>query len=282
MSTTAITPHPDFARILRDQETFAVEGDASVGNRLNGWFDRLMLQSGMELSPGSVLGLSLVSAIALGGAAFVYQENLLTTAIGTAVGAILPIVTAIVLRSRRQSQMNKQLPAMIEELARAAKTGRSLEQCLIQVADGTAQPLGGEMRRVTHKLSLGLGVEQSLAELPGRTGLVGTKVLSTALSVHRQTGGDLVKVLQRLAQTLRDRLQFQGRLKTATSTNRAAVILMIVLPPLILAFFMFRDPEYLSTLFGSTWGLRITLTAFLLEFLGAVWVLRILQQSQKY
>ena len=44
-----IVAMPEFAGILRDSETFATDEVDSTSNRLNGWFDRLMLQSGYSL-----------------------------------------------------------------------------------------------------------------------------------------------------------------------------------------------------------------------------------------
>lgn len=271
----------EFAGILRDEETFAVEGDRSLGNQINQWFDELMLQSGLGISPPMILVLSLCSGITFGGLVFVIQENLLTTALGAFLGFLLPIIVAMFAKSQRRKKMAQQLPAMIDELARAAKTGRSLENCLTLVANDTANPLGAELRNCTRKLTLGLTVDESLQELPRRTGLIATSVLATALSVHRQSGGDLVRVLERLSQTLRDRLQFQGRLRAATAASRATAILMVALPPGIMMFFMFREPNYLSDLFESTWGARITILAFLLEIVGGIWVMQILKKSQQ-
>lgn len=279
MSTHVLQPRPEFAAILRDQQEFAVPGRDTLGNRLNGWFDRLMIQSGADLSPAMLLALCLCSAVACGGLAFVVQENLLTTAIGALLGAAAPLVAAVIIRSRRQSEMLKQLPAMLDELARAARTGRSLEKCLALVADDTPQPLGGELRRCTRRLDLGMSINDALGELPLRTGLPATNVLVSALAVHRETGGDLVKVLERLAQTLRTRIQFQGRLKAATAASRATALLMLVVPPAVLAFFIFRDPDYLTNLMRSAWGFRVTLTAAVLQIIGSLWVLRILKHS---
>jgi tight adherence protein B len=277
----AIPKSPEYADILRDEETFAVEGDASLGNQVNRWFDQLMLQSGMGISPAMVLAVSLCSGLTLGGLVFVIQENLLTAALATFLGFLIPIIVAMVVKSRRQKQMSQQMPAMIDELARAAKTGRSLENCLILVANDTPNPLGAELRNCTRKLALGVSIDEALSDLPRRTGLVATSVLATALSVHRRSGGDLVRVLERLSQTLRDRLQFQGRLRAATAASRATAILMVVLPPAILSYFVFRDPNYLSDLFASHWGMRLTMTGFILEFVGAIWVMQILKKSQQ-
>jgi tight adherence protein B len=279
MSTHAIPRRPEFAAILRDQQEFAVPGRDTLSNRLNGWFDRLMVQSGAELSPPMLLAVCVCAALAVGGLAFVVQENLLTTAIGALLGAAAPLVAAVVVRNRRQAEMLKQFPAMLDELARAARTGRSLEKCLALVADDTPQPLGGELQRCTRRIDLGMSITDALGELPERTGLPTANIFVSALAVHRETGGDLVKVLERLAQTLRARIQFQGRLKAATAASRATALLMVIVPPAVLAFFVFRDPEYLNNLMQSEWGFRVTLIAAALQVVGSLWVMRILKQS---
>ncbi|RLS55769.1 MAG: pilus assembly protein TadB [Planctomycetota bacterium] len=281
MASDLITPQPEFAGILREQETFARDDSNDMGNRINSWFDLLMIQSGIGLAPSMVLALCLCSALTLAGVAFVWQEDLLIAAISGLLGFVAPIVVATMMRARRQSVMMNQMPPMIDELARAAKTGRSLEACLQVVANDTPVPLGGELRRCTDRIALGLPLSAALDELPVRTGLVSASVLATALSVHRETGGDLVHVLERLATTIRDRIQFQGRLAAATAASRAVAILMIALPPGILAFFLFRDPNYIDSLTASTWASRLTFLAIVLQIIGSIWVMRILANSKK-
>ena len=281
MSSEVITPRPEFGGILREQETYAESNSDGLGNRINSWFDLLMIQSGIELSPSMVLALSLCSGVAVGGLTFVLQENPITAAIGAFFGFLAPIIVAVIMRSRRQSVMMNQMPPMVDELARAAKTGRSLESCLQVVATDTPAPLGDELRRCTDRIAFGLPLSQALEELPIRTGLVSTSVLATALSVHRETGGDLVHVLQRLSATIRDRIQFQGRLAAATAASRAVAMMMILLPPAIVLFFIYRDPAYLQKLMDSTWGFRSMVMAIFLQIIGSFAVLRILQSSKQ-
>ncbi|MFV0444590.1 MAG: type II secretion system F family protein [Planctomycetaceae bacterium] len=286
MSTTVATPlrvvaDPSYAGILRQQETFATPGDTSVGNQINGWFDRLMIQTGWGLPPVVILMLCVVSAVALGGLVLVWLENPLPAAVAAVLGGILPIMIGVAVRANRQKQINEQLPGMIDELARAARTGRSLDSCLQMVANDTPAPLGTEMQACVRKMTLGLPVSEAMAQLPERTGVVSTSILNTALAVHRQTGGDLVRVLERLSHTLRDRQQFLGRLSASTTASRLTAFLMIGLPPIILAFFLFRDPEYFRKLMDSSWGRMTTIVATILMFIGSVWVLRVLSTSRK-
>jgi tight adherence protein B len=281
MNVAGIEPKPEFAGILKNVETFGAGRPDDPADRLNSWFDALMLQSGVELAPSMVLLLSLCTAIAAGGTAFVVQENFLTTAIGGLAGFLSPIAYIVYRRASRQKQILTQIPPMVEELARAAKTGRSVEHSLQLVADDTPAPLGNELKLVARRLDMGVPLRDALRDLPQRTGVNTLSLLNTTLVVQQQTGGDLVTVLERLSRTVRDRLLFLGRLRAATAASRATAVLMIALPPAVLTFFSFREPDYLRQLTSSAWGRNATLLAVSLEILGALWVLRILKDCQR-
>lgn len=277
-----ISPRPEFAGILKNDEFFSRNPDAhNAGERINGWFDRLMVQSGIETTPTVLLMLSIVAAVGFGGAADVVRDNGLLTAIASLFGAFVPIGVTLVVRARRQTAILKQMPEMVGELARAARTGRSLEQCIEVVAEDTPAPLGSELQLCRRKLQMGLGVGEAFAELPERTGVVSLSIFTMALTVHQQTGGDLVSVLDRLARTIRDRIGFLGRVKAQTIASRATAVLMLLLPPFILAFFGFRDAEYFRKLTESQWGLTTVLIAVALQVVGSVWVLRILKATRR-
>ncbi len=276
-----IETRPEFADIVKTNEQYANPQVEGVGNGINSWFDRLMIQSGAPFVPLAALLLCVLSAITLGGIVLVFLENPLAAGLAAFIGFLIPIGGLTLARSRRQTLISNQLPPMIDELARAARTGRSLDQCLEMVAKDTPSPLGDEMLTSVRKLQMGVTMNEALYELPERTGVNGLRILATALSVHQQTGGDLVHILERLSRTMRDRTLFLGRLKTATAGSRATAILMILLPPAILAFFLFRDPNYFTRLMASDWGRMITFTGIGLEIIGAIWIMKILNDSQQ-
>ena len=271
----------EFAGILKDQDNFGTGRGEGAADQINSWFDELMLQSGLGISPSMMVMVSLCSSITLGATVFVIQENLLTTALGALVGFMIPVVVAIIARVRRQDKMTSQIPSMLEELARAAKTGRSVEHSLQIVASDTPDPLGAELKLATGRVEMGIPLKEALRELPRRTGLTTLGLMCMTLVVQQQTGGDLVLVLERLSRTVRDRLLFMGRLRAATAASRATAILMIVLPPAVLAFFVYRKPSYMDELLSSVWGRNTTILAVCLEIIGALWVLRILKDSEQ-
>lgn len=267
--------------ILRQDERFGTGNGVDFDDRLNSAFDRCLLQSGWGISPTVFLMLCLCAGLTIGGIFWVIQENFLTTAFGFFLGMAVPVGVMLYMRARRQQKILDQLPPMVEELARASRTGRSIEQCLALVAHDTPSPLGDELKLCAQKVDLGAPIKAALRELPERTGIVSMQVLVMALVVHATTGGDLVSVLERLAATIRSRIQYVGRLRASTAASRATAILMVILPPLIVGFFLLRDPNYFQKLLSTMWGVRVTAAAVILDIIGVIAVLAILRNSER-
>ena len=281
MDRPTIQRLPEFAGILKDDSRYAIGEPHTASDRLNGWFDQLVIQSGWNAAPSMLLSLCIVSGTLVGGLTFVFQENVLIAAAGGLLGAVLPVLGLLIAKSRRQAEMIKQMPEMIEKLVRAARSGHSLENCFQLAAEETPNPLGTELKLCSRKMQLGIDLNAALRELPQQTGLVSLNLFVMALAVHHQSGGDLVGVLERLSSTIRDRLLFLGRLKAATAASRATAVLMIALPPAILGFFVAREPDYLTDLWASTWGRGMTVTAVVLQIIGSCWVLHILKTTRR-
>ncbi|MEZ6059494.1 MAG: type II secretion system F family protein [Planctomycetaceae bacterium] len=273
---------PAFRGILKEDVRYAVGNENSTSDAVNGWFDRLMLQSGIETAPSVWLSLCVVSGLAFGGTMFLVTEQFLLTAFAAIAGMALPLGIAMLMRSRRQKQIMEQLPAAAEELARAARTGRNVENSFLAVAADTPAPLGSELRLAARRTEMGIDLASAVRDLPERTGVSTLTMLTSAIGVHQDTGGDLVSVLERMATSVRDRLHFNRRLRAATIASRLGATMMLVIPPAVVAFYLFRDPNYLQNLMASYWGRLSLFLAIGLQIIGATLVYRILRNSGRF
>lgn len=281
-ASPVIESQPGFAEILREEVRYSSDADTGASASVNGWFDRLMLQSGIQTSPSVWLLLCLCTGLVLGGAVFVLTELLPITVLAGLLGLAMPLVLAAGLRANRQKKIRSQLPEVAEELARAARSGRNIESSLHFVAGDTAAPLGDELRLAVRRTDLGVDVASAVRDLPERTGVASLTMLTSAISLHQDTGGDLVSVLERLAAAMRDRMHFINRMRAATIASRLGAILMLVIPPLIIGFYVFRDPEYLNNLMSSFWGRLTFWSGVVLQIVGAALVFRILRKTARF
>jgi tight adherence protein B len=285
-----IAPNPElrsiprdvaFAGLLKEEIGFS-EGTGGTADAVNGWFDSLMLQSGIQTAPSVWLGLCVLSGIASGGLFFVLTDRLVMSSVTAALGLLLPIVYALVLRSRRQAQIMQQLPLMSEEMARFARTGRNVEHAFMMLAADTPSPLGHELRVSARRLEMGMDVGSACRDLVSRTGVTTLTMFTAALSVNQETGGDLIQVLERLSTAIRDRLHFVARQRAATISSRLGSVMMITVPVIVIGFYVARDPQYLDKLFASGWGRSSFWTAVALQVVGSLIVFRILSRTSRF
>ena len=277
-----IVPQHGFRRILKEDVRFAPDSGDSAANRVNGWFDTLMLQSGIQTAPRLWLILCALTGFAFGGFAWLLSGSFPATAAAFSFGIILPIMIAVSLRSKRQKKILEQLPATLEELARAAQGGRNLVGSLQAVAADTPTPLGDELRLAVRRCDMGIDPGTAVNDLPDRTGVPAMTMLSSAINVHQDTGGNLVQLLERLATATRDRLHYASRLRAATIASRYGAIMMLIIPPMIILIYLYRDPAYLERLLSSFPG-RLSLSiAVFLQLTGAAFVFRILKRCARF
>jgi Flp pilus assembly protein TadB len=275
-----IEPRPEFADILRD-EPFAASTRGSQrpasgsGERINRAFDRLIFQSGTHQSGPVVLRLCLLAALAFGGLAFVFSENLLATGLATGVGALLPVAELALRRARRRARLSEQFPAVVEQLLRAARAGRGLETNFEQIAARTPAPLGDELRLALRRTQLGLGLGEALQELPERTGLPGTCVLVTAVRLAERHGGDPAECLKLLSASLQERAKQSRQRLEATALDWAAGVLVFLLQALVVWLFVVADPQQVSRMAASRASLAMAAAAGAILIAGWYCLLRL-------
>ena len=131
-------------------------------------------------------------------------------------------------------------------------------------------------------MEMGLDVSSSVRDLEARTGVSTLTMFSSALSVHQDTGGDLISVLERLATAVRDRQHFVARQRAATIAARMGAVMMVAIPILVMGFYLFRDPNYLNSLLNSFWGRLSLWTGVVLQIVGCLLVYRILSRSARF
>jgi tight adherence protein B len=106
-------------------------------------------------------------------------------------------------------------------------------------------------------------------------------MLTAAIAVNQETGGDLIQVLERMAISVRDRLHFVARQRAATISSRLGAIMMACVPVLVVGFYTFRDPDYLNRLLSSNWGRLSFWGGLVLQLTGGLLAFRILRRSSR-
>lgn len=177
-------------------------------------------------------------------------------------------------QKKRHDRLLVQLPAAFDLMARVLRSGQSVPQALLAVADTFEPPIAGEFAYCQEQQNLGLLPEMTYRELARRTGVLEVKIFVMAMLIQRQTGGNLSEVLERLAALVRERVRLRNHVRTLTAEGRLQAIVLLVLPPIMFFVMRFINRPYADVLLEHT-GLLAAMMASMA--LGALWIRKIIQ-----
>jgi tight adherence protein B len=233
---------------------------------------RRLQQAGVPLRAGEFLFLQLVLATVFGllGALFGWElaGGPSLALVGVVLGFVGPMAWLRLRISRRMAAFEQGLPDVLDRVSNALRAGFGLEYGLDLVSRESGGPCGEEFGQVLQELNLGADLDEALARLIVRIDSEDARLLATAVSVQRRTGGNLIEVLSQMSQTLRDRERLRRDVRVITTAPRVSGYVVALLPLLTVAAMYVTSRYYIETLFSEPIGRLAALAGFTLVLLG--------------
>lgn len=186
-----------------------------------------------------------------------------------------PRLALRVLRRRRERRFDAQLPDLVQALAGALRAGAGVQPALRHIVAQSLPPLSQEFGLMLREQRLGLGFQDALYKLRERMPTESCGLVVSALSIAAQTGGSLADTLEGIAQTLRARQHWLGRVRALTAQGRMQSHIMAGLPVLLLFVLSRLEPEAMDKLWSTVMGWAVLLVVVMLECVGTLWIRRI-------
>jgi len=232
-------------------------------------------QANLKYRAADVFGLSLMLAIAtflvlsLFGGLF-FLRLLLALAVGFS-----PVLYIMRIRAKRLRKFEEQLPDAIDLFTRTMRAGHNIHSGLETIANETADPVRMEFKKLMEELALGSQVEPALHGLGKRVPIIDLKFFITSLILQRQTGANMVAVLENLSMLVRERLNMAAKLKAHTAQQRFSAGLLCCLPLVVGIGFWILKPEYVRLLWTDPVGSKFFTYAICSEIVGILVIRRI-------
>jgi len=155
---------------------------------------------------------------------------------------------------RRINAFSQQLEMVLRMLAGALRVGLGLRQAVILVTEEVPDPARREFMRVIGRTNIGLSALDALDELAKNMPSHEMVMFSRAVRVQSQTGGDLARVLETLAATIRDRRRVMRKMGALTAQGRFGAFIIGGLPILVGGFVVGTQPEMAHSLLHTQPG----------------------------
>jgi tight adherence protein B len=233
-------------------------------------------QANLRYRAADVFGLCvLLAAVVFGALALSGAGNWMIWLILAALAGSVPLVYILRVRRRRLRKFERQLPDAIDLFTRSMRAGHNLHSGLETIAAETADPVRMEFRKMMEELALGSQVEPALHGLGRRVPLIDLKFFITSLILQRQTGANMVAVLENLAALVRERLDMGEKLKAHTAQQRFSAWLLCGLPLVVGLGFYIQKPEYVRMLWTDPTGSKFLTYGIVSEIVGILIIRRI-------
>jgi tight adherence protein B len=196
---------------------------------------------------------------------------------GLALGVVVPFIITLFLRRRRFRRFETMFPQAIDLLVRSTRAGHPFTTALEMIGTELSEPVAGEFRRIFDEQRFGLPIRDALLNLSERVPLLDVKFLVTALLLQRETGGNLAEILDKLSYVIRERFRIVRQVRVYTAQGRMTMMILMMLPPGLVAFMVFLNPSFMQPLFTDPIGRVLVTLGITLQVIGFLIVRKIVE-----
>ena len=138
-------------------------------------------------------------------------------------------------------------------------------------------PLGPEFEETLDEINFGVSVPEALKNLAHRVDCPDLRFFVVSVILQRETGGNLAEIIEGLAQLIRERFKFRGKVRVLTAEGRLSAVVLVVIPFLLFLAISFLNPSFLTPLVSDPLGRAIIFIAIFMMIVGVFVIRRIIK-----
>jgi len=178
-------------------------------------------------------------------------------------------------KKKRKEALEEQLVDAIGVLINAMRAGYTFQSAIATIAEDMEDPIAEEFGRVFRETQRGITLEESLNSLVDRIGSEDLGIMCTAINIQRQVGGNLSEILEKISETIRQRISLKGEIKSKTSSGRVSGYIVGALPIFILLAVSLINPDYSEVLLKTQTGHIMLIGSAIWEGIGFIAIKKI-------
>ncbi|MCG1009776.1 type II secretion system F family protein [Salinicoccus sp. ID82-1] len=228
--------------------------------------------AGVMMKVEEFIAFKVMAFIIVGGLLYIVTNNFFLSFIGGVFGYFLPSMIVSRKKSRRVKQFNESLPGMITSISGSLRAGFSLLQSLQMVEEESYSPLKEEVQYVLKALQYGTRLEDALLDWKRRMPSPELDMLVESILIQREVGGNLVYLLDKILETIRERTRLANQIRTLTAQGKLSGLIIGLLPVAVGTLIYVINPDYMSLLFTEPLGRMLLAGAAVSEIIGFIFI----------
>jgi tight adherence protein B len=180
------------------------------------------------------------------------------------------------LAGKRRAKFDQQLGDTLQLLSGGLRAGHSILRAIDAAAAESQSPTNEEMRRVITETSLGRDLLDSLTDTSERMQNEDFVWIAQAIQINREVGGNLAEVLDQVNETIRERSEIKGHIKSLAAEGKFSAYILIAMPFGIVLMLMVVNPGYMNSMFTHPLGWGMIAASVILMTIGSLWMRKII------
>lgn len=191
--------------------------------------------------------------------------------VGFALAALIPLLPRSIVASRaasRRRRFGEQLPQALDSLSSGLAAGLSFQRAVEFSLEELPNPIRDVMARLFRRMLLGHPVEEALHSLLVEHPEESLALVIEGIVLQRQFGGDQVRMLEEVADLLRERVELEREVRSVTTQGRLSANVVAALVPVSAGMLLMFNPRYVDVLFETLPGQVLLVTSLILLIVG--------------
>jgi tight adherence protein B len=240
------------------------------------YFNRETLENaGLRLTQADFLLLVIIGAFVGGLTGLVVAGPVLAILLMIAAPFVTQLVVGI-LTGKRRARFGDQLGDTLQLLSGSLRAGHSILRAVDAAANESQAPTYEEMRRIVSETSLGRDLLSSLNDTAERMQSEDFVWISQAIQINRDVGGNLAEVLDQVNETIRERNEIKGHIKSLAAEGKFSAYILMALPVGIVAMLMMVSPGYMDKMASTVLGWVMIVASIIMMTIGGLWMRKII------
>ena len=226
--------------------------------------------AGIEIIVATIIGSALIGLL-------IYMLTIDGTfAIGAAcIVPFIPITLISYFIRKRQTAFTEQLGDCLVTIANALRAGYSFQQAVEVIAKEMEPPISQEFSRMSTDIRMGIALETALEQMNSRVGSKDFELVTAAVLIQREVGGNLAQILDTISDTINDRIRMKREISALTAQGRLSAVVLVILPIAVAGFMYMFNRSQMIVLIEDPLGQMAIAISLVMDVVGFLMIRKI-------
>jgi len=179
------------------------------------------------------------------------------------------------LEGKRKDLLHSQLVEFMGNMTVMLKAGKTVRNIFKDSISWFKEPLSVYLLEIANELELNTTLDEALNRFSEKCGSREVDLLTSSLKINNKIGGDLISILDNIADSMRNNLKLKSQVKTMSLQSRYSGNIISIFPIVVLILLYIFMNKTILDFFSTGMGIILLFIGGILEVAGIIAIKKI-------